>query len=85
MTNSTTYQKILREGRREGRREGLQEGRVLEARQVLLRLGAKRIGEPGAATVAVIEAIGDIDRLESLGLRLVDVDVHDWDDLLRGN
>jgi hypothetical protein len=71
MRESTTYQKILRDGRVEGKQE------------LLLRLGTKRFGQPDAATSASIEAIRDIDRLEALGDRLLDPVVESWDDLLR--
>jgi hypothetical protein len=71
MRESTTYQAILREGR------------ITGEQQLLLRLGTKRFGEPDATTVAAIEAIQDIDRLEALGERILDPGVRDWDDLLR--
>jgi hypothetical protein len=32
--------------------------------------------------LAAIEAIRDIERLEALGLRFVDSDAHDWNNLL---
>ena len=71
MRESTTYQAILREGR------------ITGEQQFLLRLGTKRFGEPDAATVTAIEAIQDIDRLEALGERILNPDLHDWNDLLR--
>jgi predicted transposase YdaD len=87
MQESTTYQAILKEGRQEGRQEGLQEGfvagRVTGEQQLLVRLGTKRFGKPDATTLAAIEAIRDIERLEALGDRIVDPDVRDWSDLLR--
>ena len=89
MQDSPTYQAILREGRQEGlqkgRQEGLEEGRIAGERRFLLRVGTKRFGEPDVATAAAIEAIQDVDRLEALGLRIIDADVHNWDDLLRGS
>jgi hypothetical protein len=81
MRESTTLQAILRQGREEGR----EEGRITGERQFLLRVGTKKFGEPGAAIVAAIEAIQDVDRLEALGLRIIDEDVRDWNDLLRGS
>jgi len=75
MRESTTYQAILREGREEGRISG--------ERRMLLRQGTKRFGEPDATAVAALEAIQDIDRLEALGERILDPDLHDWNDLLR--
>jgi len=71
---STTYQAILQDGRTEGR--------IAEARRLLLRQGTKRFGEPDATTVATLEAIQDLDRLEALGKRILDFDIQDWDGLL---
>jgi predicted transposase YdaD len=82
MQESTTYQAILREGRNKGLEEGREEGRVAEARHFLVRVGAKRFGKPDTAVLAAIEAIRDVERLESLGDRIVDPDVRDWDSLL---
>jgi hypothetical protein len=79
MRESSTYQAILREGRQEGR----QEGRVEGEQKLLLRMGTKRFGKPNAATVAEIEAVRDIDRLENLGERILDPGIRDWDELLR--
>ena len=39
MQESTTYQKILREGRDEGRKAGQKAGRITEAQRLLLQLG----------------------------------------------
>jgi predicted transposase YdaD len=83
MRESTTYQAILREGRQEGIMEGRLEGRLDQARRILLRQGTKRFGEPDATTVATIEAIKDVGRLETMVDRLVDGEIHVWDDLLR--
>jgi predicted transposase YdaD len=81
MQESTTLQAILRRGRE----EGLQEGRIAGEQQLLLRVGTKKFGEPGEAIVAAIEAIHDADRLEALGLRIIDADVRKWEDLLLGS
>lgn len=72
MRESTTYQDILREGREEGRRQ--------ELRAVLIRQGRKRFGEPDAATVATLDSVSDIGRLEFLAERLLDVE--SWAELL---
>jgi predicted transposase YdaD len=74
MQESTTYQAILRKGRIEGR--------ITEAQRMLLRLGTKRFRQPNPMTAAALEAIQDIDRLEALGERTLDPDIHTWDDLL---
>jgi Domain of unknown function (DUF4351) len=73
MRDSTTYQAIVREGREE------------EARRLLLRYGTRRFGTPNAALIAAIEAIQDVDRLESLTDRIFDATAGDWNDLLRGS
>jgi hypothetical protein len=75
MRESTTYQATLREGR--------QEGHITGEQRMLLRQGTKRFGPPDAATATAIEAIKDIDRLETLGERILDPDLRDWNDLLR--
>jgi hypothetical protein len=79
MRESVTYQAILEEGRQ----EGIILGRIYAARRILLCLGTKRFGEPDAATLAVIEAIKDVDLLETMVDRFVDGEIHGWDDLLR--
>ncbi len=83
MRESSTYQAILKEGRKEGRKEGSMEGRKQEARRLLLRLGARRFGTPDAGVVTAIEAIDDVDRIESLADRVVDATADGWDDILR--
>jgi predicted transposase YdaD len=74
MQESTTYQKILREGRNEGR--------ITEAQRLLLLQGEIRFGVPEARTRSAIEAIQDIERLERMSKRILDADIHDWDGLL---
>jgi predicted transposase YdaD len=78
MHESTTYQAILREGRK----EGLIEGRITGEQQILIRQGTKRFGKPDAAILAAIKAIRDVERLETLGERIIDRAVNDWDSLL---
>ena len=80
MRESTTYQRILTEGRQEG--ENL--GRLHEARRIIYLQGSQRFGEPGSATAAALEAIEDVGRLELLVKRILEPDLRDWDDLLRG-
>jgi predicted transposase YdaD len=87
MQESTTYQAILREGlkkgleegRQRGREEGREEGRIAGERQLLIRQGTKRFGKPDATILAAIDAIRDLEQLESLGERIVDQEVHDWE------
>ena len=84
--DSTTYQAILREGwieaYNEAYNEGFNEGRIFEARRLLHLQGTERFGDADATIVATLDAIQDIDRLEALGVRLVDFDIHDWEGLL---
>ncbi|MFM9960843.1 MAG: Rpn family recombination-promoting nuclease/putative transposase [Planctomycetaceae bacterium] len=80
MRESTTYQAILAEGEARGRTEGRVEGRVEEVQTLLLKLGTHRFGPaPGNIRVA-IEALSDLERLESLSVKVLDV--RSWDDLL---
>jgi hypothetical protein len=68
MHDSVAYQIILDEGRAE------------EARKVLLRLGQKRFGPASAEIEQTIQQIADLERLERLTDRLLDV--ASWDELL---
>ena len=47
---------------------------------ILLRQGSKRFGSPDARAREAVEALADIDRLERLTERLLDVS--SWDELL---
>ncbi len=76
MQESTTYQKILR--------DGLIKGQILEARRMVIRSGSLRFGEPAAATVAAIGMIDDLDRLEALHDRILAPNIVGWDELLGG-
>lgn len=96
MRESSTYQMILKEGEEQGialgeaRGIALGEargitlgqelGRAAAARDIILRAGTKRFGEPDDATRAVIAGTDSVDRLESLAVGLFDVE--SWSDLL---
>ncbi len=64
MKESSTYQKILADGRQEGRQEGQQQGRLegrLEGqqegeRELFLRLARKRLGEPDEAILSLVQS-----------------------------
>ncbi len=58
----------------------LDEGRADEARRLLLRLGRKRFGEPTVDLAVQLQAIADIEHLERLSDRLLDVAT--WSELL---
>jgi hypothetical protein len=75
MKESTTYQAILK--------EGLTEGAINEARKLLLRLGSKQLGRPGARTQAALAKIADLGRLEAMIERLGMVE--NWHALLAKN
>ncbi len=66
----------------EGRQEGIVEGHLEGARRFVLRLGAKRFGSPDDATAAIMKAIKYMERFESMVDRVLDADIHDWNDLL---
>jgi len=68
MEESATYQAIVRRGRAE------------QARRLLLLMGETKFGPPDTATAAAIEAIGDLARLEELGVRLMSAG--SWQELL---
>ncbi|MGC1719228.1 MAG: hypothetical protein WA746_09590, partial [Isosphaeraceae bacterium] len=72
MKESVTYQKILKKGRAEGRTE--------EAKRILKRLGSRRVGKPQPLIEAAIDAIADLDRLEQLSDRVLEVT--GWEELL---
>ena len=76
MKESWVYQDILAEGKAEGKAEGA----VEEARNALLRLGRKKLGEPDERVLSLLAALGDLDRLNLLLDALLEAAC--WDDLL---
>jgi hypothetical protein len=72
MEESTTYQAILSRGGALGR--------VDEARDILLRQGRKKLGEPDAITLAAIDGITSHERLEELMDRVPTTST--WQELL---
>lgn len=88
MKESATYQAILQEGEQRGQAIGEQRGQAIgeqrgraeEARGVLLKLGARRLGQPSADVRSTIEAESDLARLEAFIERILDVE--NWDELL---
>lgn len=71
MKESTTYQAIL------------EEGEVIATRNHILRLGRQRFGPPDAAVRQELEAIQDLNRLNSLLDRFLSA--AGWSDLLNGS
>ena len=88
MKESSTYQAIKAEGREEGEEIGLvkgkeigkAEGKAEEAIAILLRQGTKRFGTPALATVNQLQSTTDLQRLEQLTDRILEVE--SWDELL---
>ena len=68
------------EGWEKGREEGYRTGSIEEMRKILLWLCRKLLGEPPAAVVTGLEAIDDMERLEQLSERLLDVG--SWEEFL---
>ncbi len=68
MEESATYRWIVRKGAKQ------------ELVDVILRQGRRRYGEPVPATVAALQALGDLDRLRAISDRVHDVS--SWDELL---
>jgi hypothetical protein len=76
MKESVTLHAVLEQGRAEGQ----EIGRRKEAVDLLLKLGHKRLGPADSRTVARIEGIADLARIEQL-LEYV-FDVASWDELI---
>ena len=68
------------EGEAKGRAEGEAKGRAEEARQALLNLGCKKLGQPDPQIRTKLATINDVNRLNALLERLLDVS--GWDELL---
>jgi predicted transposase YdaD len=73
---SSVYQDIFAQGEAQGRVAG----RVEEARLAILHLGRKKCGQPDEGVRSTIGAIDDVDQLNSLLVRLMDVS--SWEELL---
>jgi hypothetical protein len=73
MEESTTYQAILA--------RGVASGSLAEAKKLLLLMGETRFGPPNAQAKTALDAISDLTRLETLGVRLLNVE--SWDELLK--
>jgi hypothetical protein len=77
---SSVYQGIFAKGEAKGRVEGQIQGRAEEARDVLLRLGRKKLGQPDEGVRTQVATIDDVDRLNALLERILDVS--SWSELL---
>jgi hypothetical protein len=65
-----------------GLERGIERGELIGARDVLLRIGARRFGAPTPATHTTLESIASVEMLGRLAERVLDVET--WDDLLAG-
>ena len=77
---SSVYQSIFAKGEAQGRVDGRVEGRVEEARLAILRLGRQKYGEADEGVRSSIDAIDDIDQLNALLDRILNVS--SWNELL---
>ncbi|MGH7127373.1 MAG: hypothetical protein ACREJB_18445 [Planctomycetaceae bacterium] len=75
MKESSTYQAIIE--------EGMERGAAKAKRDTLILLGTRRFDAPDAGTLAAINAIADLDRLDAMLLRVLDAD--GWSDILAVN
>lgn len=83
MEESTTYMEIIEKGIERGMQRGLERGRLDEARATLLRLGVKRLGNPSPQIESILQAIGEVAKLEALTDRLIDTPASSWESLLQ--
>ena len=74
MKESTTYQEMFR--------VGYEEGRALEAKDIVLELGTKKLGRPNAAVKAQLKEITDRGILRKLTRSLIAGAPKTWADLL---
>lgn len=83
MRDSVTYQAILEEGMEKGlergREEGLELGQIQLAHKTLLRQGARRFQEPSEEVRQRIEAIANLEQLQTLLDRVIEVP--SWEEL----
>jgi predicted transposase YdaD len=77
---SSVYQDIFAKGEATGEAKGRVEGAVEEARKTMLRQGRRKLGTSSEAVEARITALGDVDRLNDLLDRILEVS--SWDELL---
>jgi predicted transposase YdaD len=77
---SSVYQDIFAQGEAKGEARGEARGRAEEAREAVLTVGRKRLGQPDDGVLGKINAINEVDRLNSLLDRILDVS--NWEELL---
>ena len=77
---SSVYQDIFAKERSRERPRGEAKGRVEEARLAIMRLGHRKLGQPGEDVCTKIEAIDNVDQLNCLLDRILDVS--SWDEVM---
>jgi hypothetical protein len=82
MSESSTYDAILREGRAIGRAEAKAEGITKQARRMLLLFGRQHLGPPAPRFEATIEAMTDVEYMEALLGRLLEAS--NWEEWITG-
>ena len=80
LEDSVTYQDIIAKGEAIGRAKVEAEGRAETAQKWLIRLERKKFGEPDAETLNILQSLTDLERLEQLLYRLLEVET--WVELL---
>lgn len=80
MQGSSTYHALIQEGFEKGIEQGLEQGVERGKHDLILAQGTRRFGKPGVRVRRRIEAIHDPAVLDSLALRLLEVD--SWKELL---
>lgn len=75
--SQTIAQSIYQEGKQEGRHEGA----LAHARSSVLRVGRKHFGEADDSVIAKLNALKDLDHLDRMAERLLEV--ASWDELFK--
>ena len=70
----------LSEGLSQGLSQGRDEGRTREARNLILRLGTRRLGTVPESVIQALQATTSVEELEDLADRIVDVS--SWDEFV---
>ena len=80
LKESSFSRPYFEEGEKAGEKVGEKRGQIAEAKKILLSLGQIRFGRLDKATRAKIKSIDDLERLEALGVKLLNA--ASWADLL---
>jgi hypothetical protein len=80
MMESSTFRALIEEGEARGIARGKAIGAAETKRETILRLGSKRLGDPDAATRAIINQIESLERLDGLLDRVIEVE--SWNELM---